>query len=152
MSEDARVAHCRDRLRDIDGPCLILLIGEDPQTVRDSCDEIRNVDDRPCHWNAPGLGAREQQEILDEPSEPIDFLEHTGDDLTILVNGQGSLERHLAHASDPGERRPQLVRRVRREAAQLFECGVEPRQCLVEHAGEASEFVARIVDGQPSAQ
>src|SRR5262249_41021389 len=88
MSEDARVAHRRHRYPNVNGAYLILLLGQHTQAVRDTDDELRQVDDGSCRWNSPGLGPREEQEILDEPREPIDLLEHTCDDVAVLLNGE----------------------------------------------------------------
>ena len=58
----------------------------------------------------------------------------------------------LADRPDCGERRPQLVRHIAREALHLLERLLEPFQGLVEHDGQAPQLVMRMVDGQAIVQ
>ena len=99
------------------GQVLVLLLGEHPETLRNGGDELTQIDGDTSQRNTPGLRPREQQEILDEPRESIDLLEHAADDLTIALGTQRSLERDLSDTANGGERGAQLVRSVGCEAA-----------------------------------
>ena len=68
--------------------CLIFLLRENAQTVRHAGDELGEVDGRRSEWNATSVRPRQEQEILHQPREPVDLLEHAGDDLAMLRNGQ----------------------------------------------------------------
>src|SRR5437763_7687193 len=55
VSEDAGIADRRHGCRNVNTPCLILLLGQNTQAVRDTDDELREVHHGPCHWNSPSL-------------------------------------------------------------------------------------------------
>ena len=54
---------------------------------------------------------------------------------------------HLADAAHRSERGPQLVRGIRREAAELLERPLEPGNHIIENGGQLSELVDRVLDG-----
>ena len=95
------------------------------------------------------VGARHEQQPVDEARQPVGLLEHALDDP--LVGGGVAVlaQADLADAADGRQRRPQPVRDVGREPPHLIERGLEPAEGVVEHRREPAELVARAVDGQP---
>src|SRR5439155_438495 len=96
---------------------------------------------RPVHAVEPLAGARQ---VLREPGEPLDFFEHRLDDLPVLPRLARIPQGDLALGAEHGERRPQLVGRVRGEAPDLLEGTLEPGDHLVQRPGEPPELVAGI--------
>src|SRR5437870_3840025 len=127
LAEDAGVTMRCHTAIELYGQVLVLLLGEHPETVRNGGDELTQIHGDASQRNTPGLRPREQQEILDQPCESIDLLEHAADDLTIALGTQRSLERDLSDTANGGERGAQLVRSVGCEAAELLEGRIEAR-------------------------
>nr|WP_254631575.1 hypothetical protein [Curtobacterium sp. Csp1] len=117
-------------------------------TAHRSRDARSEVDqDRAALQTAFGLG--EDQERLDQVLGPPVLLEHLRPRSDHVgwcgVVRQSDLERRTLD----GQRRPQLVRRVRHEPALGLERGLEPVEQRVDGAGEAAEFVVRTVERDP---
>src|SRR5262249_43591150 len=112
LAEDASVTMRCHTAIELYSQILVLLLGEHPETVRNGGDELTQVHGHAGQRNTPGLRPREQEEILDEPREAIDLLEHAPDDLAIALRTQRSLERDLSDTANGGERGAQLVRSI----------------------------------------
>src|SRR5262245_40346497 len=104
LAEDAGVTMRCQTAIELYGQVLVLLLGEHAETVRNCGDELTQIHGDASQRNTSGLRPRQEEEILDEPREPIDLLEHTADDLTITLDAQRSLERDLADSANGSER------------------------------------------------
>ena len=75
------------------------------------------------------LHAREGQQILGEPRQPLCIVANDAEEAHVVVRiGQGAIDQRLGVPLDGGQRRAQFVRHVDHEifadALQLFELGV----------------------------
>ena len=95
------------------------------------------------------VGARQEQQPVDEARQPVGLLEHALDDLLVGAGVAVLAQADFAHAADGRQRRPQLVRHVGRELPHLLERRLQTAEGVVEHRGEPAELVARAVDGEP---
>ena len=91
----------------------------------------------------PGLGARQRQQSIDETRQPIGLLEHAADDAAIRRLVAALAQADLADAADRRQRRPQLVRNVRRELPHLLERPFQPSERFVEHRRQPPHLVVR---------
>src|SRR5437667_461951 len=77
------VSHGMDRGRGSKLEILLFFVGQQAQLIDHiprQCSEIQNLRRQ---LNFSGVGARESQETLDEPREPVDLLQHAPDDVTV---------------------------------------------------------------------
>ncbi len=93
------------------------------------------------------IAVRQPQQRVDQRRQTVDLLEHAADGFLVLGRRAGFDQTGFADAANHGERRPQFVRRVGREAAQLVERRLEPRERIVDHGRQAADFVVLIRDG-----
>src|SRR5207245_8133372 len=152
LPEDGRIARGLDVRAGIDAQALRLCLREDPKGVCDSARQASEIHDLACKLRATGLGPRQRQEALHEPRETVDLLEHAADDVAIRRSIERALEGNLAHTPHGGERRAELVRRVRRESAEPREGVAEARQGVVEDGSETPELVLGILHREPFAE
>ena len=135
--------------RVLDGHRLPLLLGEHPEMRGHLVGQRPEVDGSERQREIAAVGARHQQQPVDEPRQPVGLLEHALDDLLVGAGIARLAQPDLSDAADGGQRRPQLVRHVGGELPHLLERGLQPAEGVVEHRREPAELVARAVDGQP---
>ena len=92
------------------------------------------------------VSTREDQKALDEPREPIYFLQHAADDVAIGDTIKCVLQCHLSHAAHRCEWGTQLVRSIGRETAQSFERILQTGQGVIEDCRELPELVSGVLD------
>ena len=97
----------------------------------------------------PGVLAAEEQELLGQPGQPLDLLQHVLQDPAILLRVAGRAERDLGGVPHHGQRSPQLVGRVGGEPADLLERPLQPRDHAVERPGQPAQLVVGVGDLQP---
>jgi hypothetical protein len=93
--------------------------------------------------------AREQEEILRESDQLLDFLEARAEHVAIFRRRPVGAQGHLDPALEHRQGRAQLVRRVDGEAPHVGEGGLEPREHRVERLGQVIELVGRPAERQP---
>ena len=123
----------RDRQADV--------AGVQPGLAHRELEHRRDLEDPPVEGNAARFEAREVEELLHQPAEPLDLGEHGAERLG--VGRLDAVDEVLQHRLQRGDRRPQLVADVGDEvpaqAVGLGELGCH----LVEGTGERSDLVAR---------
>ena len=82
------------------------------------------------------LGAREDEQVVGDPRQPIRLLGRGADGVLELLRRSRTAQRQLELGAKRGERSPQLVARVGDEAALALEPVLEPREHLVQRAAE----------------
>src|SRR5258708_999770 len=90
----------------------------------------------PLQLDVPRVGTGKCQQALRQPRQAIHLFQHASDHIAILHRTPLVLEGHLANASHRRQRGAQFVGGVRREAAQLIECGLQSRASVVENGAE----------------
>ena len=121
MSDKRGVAHGMDWDRSSKRELLLLFVGEHVELIDNVSCQFSKVQVLWGQLDFSPVGSREDQKALDEPRQPVDFLQHAADDVAVCDGIKGVLQRHLTHAAHCGERGPQLVRSIGRETAQSFE-------------------------------
>jgi len=120
--------------------------------LHDAHRQLAEVHDLERRLDSAGFAPSQDEKTFDKPGQTVDFLEHASDDLSVGRSTEGSLQRHLAHATNGGERRAKLMRGVRGKPTKLLERRLEAREGLIEHPGELAELVLDIPHGQPLGQ
>ena len=120
--------------------------------LHDARRQSTQIDYFECRLDPTRFTPRQRQETLYQPRQAVDLLEHASDDLSVGPCTERTLQRHLAHAADGGERGAKLVRGVRREPPKLLERLLEAREALIEHAGELAELVLEVPYGETLGQ
>ncbi len=93
-----------------------------------------------------GRGTREEQEILGQADQPMRLLEVRREHVTIGLRRALGAQGDLDAALEGGQRRPQLVGGVGREAAHLGEGGLQPGEHAVQGIGQTIQLIT----GPPS--
>src|SRR2546425_3938557 len=89
---------------------------------------------------------RKGEKRVDQQCQAIGLLEDAPDDLSITLLVRMVTEPNLAHAADRGQWRPQLVRDVGREVAELGKGFPDLAEGNVEDPCQVAELVVGILD------
>ena len=123
-------------------PELEVAIGREAQRVEHVVHVVPQLDRPHGEWAAL-LGLGQQQQIVHEPLHPLGLRAHeTRDPRHVLARHVGLASQHLELAPHHGQRRAQLVRRVRHERALARERVVQAVEHVVERLGEKADLVA----------
>ncbi len=96
--------------------------------------------------------AREHEQVLGQPHEPLDLLAGRAQRALQLLLRPGPPQRELQLGPERRERRAQLVAGVRDETTLALETRVEPAEHRVERLAETSDLVLRRRQREPSAR
>ena len=135
--------------RGLDRELLLLFRRQDPKVIGDLAGKLIEADRCLGLGSEPGILAEEEQEVLAQPGQVLDLLEHVFQALAVLLRITGDAERNLGLIAKNGKRSAQLVSGVGREPADFLERSLEPRDHAVERPGQPSELVVRVGRVQP---
>ena len=120
--------------------------GDRPELVGERLRQLAQVDALPLDVHAPGVEARQVEEILRQPLEPVDLLAHRLEELRACRLVEVLVGQQLEESAEREERRPQLVGGVADELPPRALELREPQAHPVEGAGELPELVGAAVD------
>ena len=99
---------------------------------------------------APAIRAREHEQILRQPAEPLRLLRDAPERRLQLVSAPRLLQRQIHLGLEDAERCPELVTGLVHESPLAVEGLVQPVEHAVQRLGEALELVAGLGHRQPS--
>ena len=111
------------------------------ESARDCVEQLANVDRLRPQPQLALVRAREDEQVLREPHEAVGLLGCGGERGVQLLGTPRPAERELELGLQQRERRPELVARIRNEAALALEPGLEPCEHRSQRRGR--EHVAR---------
>src|SRR5437667_7134811 len=127
---------------------LSLLLRQDAEVSGHLARQLRQVHTLPPQHDVAPVCPRECQQALHHAREPVRLLEHAADHLAVLLPFARLAQRDLPDGSHGGQWRSQLVRGIRRETPKLIERSLETSEHRVEHGGELTQLVLRILRHQ----
>ena len=117
--------------------------------ARGVVDDVLQVQRLATKRQMTGVGAREQEQVVDDAAESPRRIAHDGDRVAIFgFRSVCSRERDVCFGAQHGDRRAQLVRRVGHESPLLRERALESLEQAVDDVGERAQLVASFADGQ----
>src|SRR6476661_1850518 len=88
-----------NRVRSLESEILPFFVGQYPELIDDISRNRSEVQGLWGHQHLSRVGARERQEALHEPREPVDLLQHAADNIAVRAGIEGVLQCYLAHAA-----------------------------------------------------
>ena len=120
----------------------LLRVDERLATTAHVANHSREINVRETQRLCTGVDSREREQAVEETAHPFGLVEDFADGLAILRLAAVLSQRQLRGRAHERDRRPQLVRCIRRELRDTSERYLEPIKHLVERFGETLQFVA----------
>ena len=137
------------RLVRVDHQRAPLELGPRTEAVANLLHDVHEVGRLRAQRQRPLLGAREDEQVVGDPRQPVRLLGRGADGVLELLRRARPAQRQLELGAKRGERSSELVARVGDEAALSLEPVLEPPEHLVERPSEPRDLVVRRWYGQP---